>query len=180
VNNKEALLEELHVWITFISGNIVKSNYMRDVIFEKYRGTMISQVPLYIHAIVSSKINAVYYANVFEQGNDAANNGGYNLFGVFVTNLYGIYEEFIGKGLLSKQAFDKMIKIEYKEFLVRYIIQVLILGKKGNFKTEKSWNALRKYYGNKPYAYYYLILGFFRSLVSLVYKYIKLSVNKNR
>ena len=159
VNNKEALLEELHVWITFISGNIVKSNYMRDVIFEKYRGTMISQVPLYIHAIVSSKINAVYYANVFEQGNDAANNGGYNIFHVFVENLFYIFQEFESNNVIPRATFEIIKKNEYKEFLVDYIIRLLILHKHSNFNTKDAWKILWRHYGRNPYAYYYLLIA---------------------
>lgn len=157
-SNQEDLLSVVNYWITFVSASIIRTETAKSFNMRPYYGTFIIQVPVFLNACLNSSNNAIYYyEHPFEDGNDASNNGGYNLFGVFVTNLYGIYEEFIGKGLLSKQAFDKMIKIEYKEFLVRYIIQVLILGKKGNFKTENSWSALRKYYAKKPYAYYYLL-----------------------
>ena len=180
-HNDETLLADINVWITFISSNIIKTASVKNYDLSSYVGSYMIQIPAFLNACLTNEDNAlIYLGQLFEKDSDASNNGGYNLFGVFVTNLYGIYEEFISKGLLSKQAFAKMIKIEYKEFLVGYIIKVLILGKRGNFKTDNSWAALRKYYGLKPYAYYYLILGFFRSLVSLVYKYIKLSINKNR
>lgn len=73
-------------------------------------------------------------------------------------------------GLLAKvvsylESSDFPIKIEYKEFLVYYIIQLLIHRKECNFQLEGSWNALRKYYGRKPYAYYYLIKRLFRNLI---------------
>lgn len=148
----------VNYWITFMSSNIIRTESLKNVDLTDYRKSFMIQVPAYLNACYSYQKNAIIYlSQFFEKDTDAANNGGYNIFEVFVTNLYGIYEEFVGNGLLSKQAFGKMIKIEYKEFLVGYIIKVLILGEKGNFKTENSWSALKKYYANKPYAYYYLL-----------------------
>ena len=148
----------VNYWITFMSSNIIRTKSLMTVNLSNYRKSFMIQVPAYLNACCSYRENAILYLpQFFEKETDAANNGGYNIFNVFVTNLYGIFEDFVSKSLLSKQAFATIMKIEYKEFLVGYIIQVLILGKKGNFKIENSWPALRKYYGNKPYAYYYLL-----------------------
>lgn len=148
----------VNYWITFMSSNIIRTESLKTVDLSEYRNSFLIQVPAYLNACCSYNNNAILYLpQYFEKETDFANNGGYNFFQVFVTNLYGIYESFIEKGLLSKQAFDKMIKIEYKESLVRYISKVLILGEKGNFKTENSWVALGKYYANKPYAYYFVL-----------------------
>lgn len=124
VEDKSSLLEDLHVWITFISGNIVKGEFVKDIDFEKYRGTLISQVPLYIHAVLSSNKNAVYYANVFEKGSDSANNGGYNIFQVFVDNLFCIFRQFISNNNLPRTTLERIKKNEYKEFLIDYIVRL--------------------------------------------------------
>jgi glycosyltransferase involved in cell wall biosynthesis len=149
--------EDLHVWITFISGNVVRTNKLANVDLNKFIGTLICQVPLYLNSILTSPQNAIYYDILFEKENDFVNNGGYNIFEVFVTNLYGIYKIFVRKDLLSKHAFNRIKKIEYKEFLIGYIIQLLIFRKKNSFKIDGCWIRLLKYYGGKPYGYYYLM-----------------------
>lgn len=148
------LLEELNVWITFISGIVVNKVFVNDVDFDKYRGTLISQVPLYIKAIISSPVNAVLYAKVFEEMDDSANNGGYNIFQVFVANLYCIYQSFFDNGLVKKNSIDIIKEREFKEFLLEYVVTFLILHKKSNFETKNAWRILAKYYRTKPYAYY--------------------------
>lgn len=173
VNNGSALLEELHVWITFISGNIVNREFVKEIDFDKYRGTLISQVPLYIHSLVSSQTNAIYYANVFEIGSDSANNGGYNIFQVFVDNLFCIFRQFMSNKKLSRTTFEKIEKLEYKEFLVDYIVRLLIFRKHSNFNTKDAWKILRKYYIAKPYAYYYLFTALLKHYLRSLLKYCK-------
>lgn len=162
----------VNYWITFMSSNIIRTESLMTVDLSDYRKSFMIQVPAYLNACCSYRKNAlIYLPQFFEKDTDAANNGGYNIFNVFVTNLFGIYEEFVRKGLLSKQAYSMMIKIEYREFLVGYIERLLILRKKNHFNLEGSWGALRKYYGLKPYAYYYLvkriIIGVLKSIFRL-------------
>ena len=171
LSSSERMVIESSFWLTFMSANIFRTESLKQIDISRYRETRLIQVPAYLNACCLYPQNAIMCSpQFFEKETDAANNGGYNLFQVFVTNLYGIYEEFMGKGLLSKQAFNKMIKIEYKEFLVGFIINMLILGRKGNFKTDGSWMILRKYYGNKPYAYYFLAKGFLKRCHSVILK----------
>lgn len=170
-NGPDEIAVAVNFWITFVSASIIRTESIKSIDLPKYFGSWIVQVPAYLNACCLYPNNAIIYQeHFFEESNDAANNGGYNLFQVFVTNLYGIYEEFIVSGMLSKQAFTKILKIEYKEFLVGYIVNLLFLRKKSNFKLEGSWAAMRKYYGNKPYAYYYLLKGLVRRCLAGIIK----------
>lgn len=164
VEDSNELLEELNIWITFISGILVKKDFINDIDIEKYRGTMISQVPLYLQALVSSSKNAVFYSNIFEKENDSANNGGYNIFQVFVENFLDIVKEFSNKGIISNSTFKRVKKREFREFLVEHVVNLLILHKNKNFATEDAWRILWVHYGREVYAYYYIIrrlLGIF-------------------
>lgn len=173
-SDAEEMAVAVNYWITFMSSNIISTSSLQNIRLAPYKETWLVQVPAYLNACCMSNINAVLgFKEFFESESDALNNGGYNLFKVFVTNLYGIYEEFIDKSLLSRKVFNRIIKIEYKEFLVYYIIQLLIHRKECNFQLEGSWNALRKYYGRKPYAYYYLIKRLFRNLIQFSLRVIK-------
>ena len=155
----------VNYWITFLSANIIKTESLKTIDLSDYRKSYMIQVPAYLNGCCSCQRNAIIYLpQFFEKETDNANNGGYNLFQVFVTNLYGIYESFIENNLLSRQAFDRIIEVEYKDFLSGYIIDFLILRKKCNFNIAGAWSKLWRYYGKKPYAYYYLVYAFIKKI----------------
>ena len=161
-DNPDAMAISVNYWITFMSANIIRTNSLRTVNLSDYRTSFMIQVPAYLNACCFYQRNAIIYCPIFfEKETDSANNGGYNVFEVFVTNLYGIYESFVQKGLLSQETFKTMIKVEYREFLLSIIIHQVILHQKRNFTTDGVRKRLVKYYGNKPYAYYYLVKGLF-------------------
>lgn len=149
----------VNYWITFMSANIIRTASLKSIDLSDYHHSNMIQVPAYLNACCSCQKNAVVYLpQFFEEGSDAANNGGYNIYQVFVTNLYGIFETFVRKGLLSKQAFNKIIRIEFQQFLSGFIVDQLILRKKSNFNTDGGWKKLCMYYAFKPYAYYHLFM----------------------
>lgn len=173
-NDSGEMAVAVNYWITFMSANIIRTESLKSVVLSEYKNSFMIQVPAYLNACCSNKRNAILYMpQVFEKETDVANNGGYNLFLVFVVNLYGIYESFVKKGLLPLWAFDKMIKIEYRDFLLGFIIRQLILRRKRNFSTVGGWQILWKYYGLKPYAYYYLIKRFLKMGIDSILRYIK-------
>lgn len=147
-------------WITFMSSNIILTSTLNPLDLLEYKDTWIVQVPAYLNACLVSPRNAVlYFGYPFEKENDNKNNGGYNLFQVFIENLFLIYNDFVNKGLLSKQAFEKIKKDEYRRFLLHYIVNYLIFKKsqKHYFDLDNSWSILFKHYGRYFYAYYYLL-----------------------
>ncbi len=163
------LLTRVAHWITFLSGNIIRTDSLKGLDLTSYEGTFITQVPAYLNACCSFSKNAILYLpSFFDGGDDSLNNGGYNVFKVFVGNLFQIFEDYINKGLLSRKAFFRVIKIEYKEFLIDFIIRLLIFRKASHFNLEGSWRCLIKYYGYRPYAYYYLFTALMRHSVRLL------------
>lgn len=158
-NHSDDMAVGVGYWITFMSINIIRTETVHSIDLSEYRNSFMIQVPAYLNACCKNNKNAIFYQpQIFEKGTDNANNGGYNFFQVFVTNLYGIYESFVNKQLLSHKAFNKMIRIEYRDYLSSVIIHNLILHEKRGFSVEDGWKHLCKYYVFKPYAYYYLIV----------------------
>lgn len=148
----------VNYWITFMSANIIRTETISGVDFSDYRESNMIQVIAYLNACMASSVSAIsYLGHPFEIETDAGNNGGYNLFKVFVTNLFGIYEMFIEKRLLSQTAFDEIKKIEFKEFLSGYVVRLLIFRVNKNFDTSNGWNVLKRYYGHSFYVYPYLL-----------------------
>ncbi len=156
-DNEEMICYIRHL-ITFMSTSIIETSSIKDVKLERYRNTNLVQVPAYLNACLTHQKNAIYNTeSPFEDDNDNENIGGYNLFQVFVKNLFDIYEDFVNKGLLSKRTFSTIKRIEYRDFLLNYIYVLLILRSKNRHKFDmtNSWEILFKYYGLCPYAYYY-------------------------
>lgn len=156
-HNDETLLADINVWITFISSNIIKTASVKNYDLSSYVGSYMIQVPAYLNACLTNEDNAlIYLGQLFEKDSDASNNGGYNLFEVFVENLFGIYQQFIDKAMLSQKAFELIKEREYKTWLVGFVVDLLILkrAKRKNFKLDNAWGILRKHYGGRKYFYY--------------------------
>ena len=169
-NTLDEILVAVSYWITYISANIISTQFVKQFDLSKYIGSYLMQVPAYINACRLCPNNAILYLpSFFEEDNDTKNNGGLNLFEVFVTNLFGMYECYVERGELSVEAFDKIKKVEFIEFLSCRVVWVLIFKTSKNYHTEGSWKILWKYYGTKMYAYcnlFHMILREIRIKVS--------------
>lgn len=168
IYNNYDMVEAVSYWITYMSSNIFASKYIQSVNIHNYCDTWLIQVPVYLKACLSSNKNLMMnIGHPFEYNNDALNNGGYNFFRVFIENLLGIYNEFVEKGLLPKQSFLRIKKKEYKEYLVGFIVDTLILRapRRKKFDMADSWKIIWTHYGNKPYAYYYTVKHLARRLL---------------
>lgn len=155
----------VNYWFTFMSANIINTNVILTVDFAAYRNSFMIQVPVYVSACFSSQRNAILFmGDPFEKGSDGANNGGYNLFQVFIVNFQGILRNFVYNGLMTERAFEQIKKIEYREFLVGYIVSFIILRSKlrKNFCLTNSLEILNKHYGRYGYAYYYIMWNLVR------------------
>lgn len=158
-NTSDEMAVAVNYWITFMSANIISTDSLKSVKLSDYKNSFMIQVPAYLNACCSYSKNAIIYLpSYFEKETDNANNGGYNFFQVFVTNLFNIYDSFVNRGLLSKDAFDRIQKIEYKEYLVDVIIHNLIFKQKRNFSVDGGWSIIKEHYKCKAYAYIYTIL----------------------
>ena len=170
-HQNDAMLADINVWITYISTNIIRTESVKGYNLTEYMGSFMIQVPAYLNACLTAENNAlVYIGELFEKDSDGANNGGYNLFQVFVENLFGMYQRFIDKGMISQNTFEIIKKKEYKEFLSGYIIIILILktsrGKK--YDSEGAWSIIYQHYGRYLYAYYYPLIAFVVSVYAFI------------
>ena len=168
-HNDNGLLADISVWITFLSANIILTASVKDFDLTEYEGSFMIQVPAYLNACLTADYNAItYLGKTFEDETDSVNNGGYNLFQVFVENLFGIYQRFIAQNMLSQDLFEKIKKDEYKNWLSFYVIDLLIFrtSKRKKFKMDNATAIIRRHYGKYPYFYYYTIAKLIRLIVN--------------
>lgn len=152
-SSNQKYAEEISHWFTFMSANIFRTSTVEVIDFEKYRKTFLIQVPVFVSACLNFEKNAILYECVFEDLADSANNGGYNLFKVFITNFHGILNEFVSAGKLSNKSFEQIKKKEFKELLSTYVANIFILKKKHHFDLEDNRSILMGCYGKCPYFY---------------------------
>jgi glycosyltransferase involved in cell wall biosynthesis len=165
ITDSDYMIKTVSYYITFISANIVNTKYVDSIDLEKYRGTWLSQIPLYLHSSLNEKQNILYSMVTFDCAQDSLHNGGYNYFEVFVRNYHSILREYIyNKELLS------WLKKDTWPFVWKYTKMLLIKKQIGNFKTNNSWKILFKYYGNKCYFWWSLIKYPFEVIKRKIYK----------
>ncbi len=163
------MAEAVNYWITFMSSNIFLTETLSSINLIPFKETWLVQVPAYLNACYSSNENAVLDSrSFFENNTDVANNGGYNFFEVFVDNMLGIYNIFVNKGLMSYYTYEKIKKIEFKEYLAPNIVNLFLFNnqQRRNFNMSNSWSILWKHYGKYPYSYMYLIKCFVGRCIS--------------
>lgn len=179
-DNHESFLVDINCWITFISGNIVATKYVEKVDLDRFKGTFLTQVPVYLEAACNSGKNAVLSGSFYLRDNDSSNNGGYGLFRVFVENLFSMYQQSIDKGMLSQNAFELIKECEYKTWLVGFVVELLILkrGKRKNFDQTNAWSILRKHYGGYSYFYYVTLFYTLKSVAISVVRPVFLLVKR--
>lgn len=153
-NNPDDFLIDLGVMITFISNNIVNAKYIQTINYSVYKGTLLTQVPLYLKAIISSKQNLLIDYDWIRKDYKRATTNGYNLFKVFVDNLLGIMYEPVKEKLIKPSTYDIVKKKIYKYFLMGWIYEILIKGENKRFESGSAFSILFKHYGLCPYAYY--------------------------
>ena len=167
-SNNQKMVEDISYWITFMSSNIFNSKYISLISGRQYMGTYLIQVPYYLYSCLYSSVNAIYTYRCFEKDDDSANNGNYNLFKVFVENLYDIYKLFEQQKFLSRKTLNRIKKKEYEEYLFKFILECLILRRNNHFYTDNAWRILFKNYGYKLYFYVYPIKKLVKKLVKVV------------
>lgn len=180
LHSSDEMVVAVNYWITFLSANIILTKSLKSVDLSDYMRSFMIQVPAYLNACCSYTENAILYMpSFFEEGDDSKNNGGYNLFEVFVENLYSIYISFVEKGLLSQKAFNIIKKIEYRDFLLNYIIGIFFFKDSTKFSKDGALRILWKNYGLKLYAYYYLAQRICSGVLKRIFKYNDFKNNKN-
>lgn len=167
-NSASDVLERVHVWITFMSANIFRTEYVKNVRGEEYIDTNLIQVPYFLEGIVAGGTKAIYNCSWIQKGSDSANNGGYNLFKVFVVNLLGILKEKVASGQLTRKDYEVAKKSIYCKFIAYYTFEILIKKDKNkirNFQPDRAWAILFQYFGR----YLYFYTGLIKILLSKIY-----------
>lgn len=157
-SDNQKMVENIAHWITFMSSNIINTKNIAFINSNQYMDTYLIQVPYYLYSCLNSPVNAIYKYSCFEKDDDSANNGSYNLFQVFVQNLFDVYERFYQQKMLSKKVIENIKRNEYEHFLFPFIKDLLVLKKKSNFDKKHAWHILFRCYGLKWYFYSYPIM----------------------
>lgn len=171
-NNPKVLLDKVHIWITFMSANIFKTEFVMKVHGENYMGTYLIQVPYFLEGIAAGQTNAIFNFNWIQDGNDAANNGGYNFFKVFVDNLLAIVYERVENNQINYDCYERFKKSLFCNYIRSYVYGLLIRRDKvmrQNFDTTDGLKILMKHYGCKPYFYLWTL----RTVASRIYHKLK-------
>lgn len=159
-SNYQTFVSKISYYITFISANIVKREYVKEIDFEEYFGSLFSQIPLYLTA-AKGKNNLIIYDKILDTGKNSSQNGGYNLFKTFVTTYLSIIRPFY----ISRKAFNKEKYNLIKGLLLPYI-QGVIIGKPiGVFETKGMFRILFKFYWNCPKSYILLSKQILKSIL---------------
>jgi hypothetical protein len=155
--NTKKYISNISYWTTFISANIVNTSFVGKIDFKKYMGTFFTLIPLYLTAAIESSHNAYINERLLcDIGKDTKTNGGYNLFEVFVKNYLSIWKCFAKKARMNFLYYEKEKKRIFVEFTIGWIYRLLFLKHEGNFKTDKAYAHLFKYYWYCPYFYIYM------------------------
>lgn len=138
-------LSRVGIMITFISANIINRRYLNSVSLDKYIGSFFIQMPLYIACAIHGDRN-LYAGLKLIECDDNTQNGGYNIFKVFVENYLGIYRDFLDAGLISASLYRRQTLVS-RTFMMQYIFRILIKKERTNWSSEQAWSILSKYFG---------------------------------
>ena len=153
-NDAGEILQRINVWITFMSANIFKTEFVKNVRGEDYMGTYLIQVPYFLEGIVAGQTNAVINYSWIQEGSDYANNGGYNYFQVFCANLLNIVKDFVLSKRLPKRVYHSFKKSLYIKHLVRFLYVFTIRKRAGNnMDISHAWSIVAKFYWYNLYFY---------------------------
>lgn len=150
-------LQNISYYITFISGNIVKTEVIPNIDFLKYKRSQISQVPVYLRAAIQEKENIIVYFQTLDVGADSKTNGGYNIFEVFVENYLNIIKDF--KIILGVRWYEVEKYKLFRNFIWAWMNRLLINSNHNfRFKTDKWLYIILNKYWYEPYLYPILML----------------------
>lgn len=154
----EIFFQNTSYWLTYITSNIVNSKYILDHNFERYHGTHLSIMPLYLEAASKHSANLIINERVFSDGISSNTNGGYNFFEVFIVNYLEIWSAFVKSGDVSHALF-KWIKLDIlKRFIIPNAYYLLVRKNVNNYKLENSWKYIIGNYCSSPHLYFYTLL----------------------
>ncbi len=144
-DDQNDFLNKINVRITFMSANIDRTEYVKNISLEKYVNTHLIQVPAHLQATLRGENNLVVNLPYYDSGTETQNNGGYNVFEVFVKNLSRIYDEYEDNGISVNSLL--LLKNKISDFIFPYFLNHVILKKPCNFKLDGAWDIMKEELG---------------------------------
>lgn len=178
-SDKESFLKRISFWVTFMSGNIFRKEIVNQINEpERYISSHLLQMPFFITSALSQKENLVINnKGLMQVGVDYKNNGGYNVYEVFVKSYLNIWKEFVDKKDISQKCYSFIMKDLYMRFILDFNIELLILKKniadesmeylksRHGYKIANAKHILYHYYKKKPYYYYSAFIVMWRGFM---------------
>ncbi|MDB4302841.1 glycosyltransferase family 2 protein [bacterium] len=149
--NPSKLLSDISFYITFISSVIVNTNHIKKVNFEKYQGSFLNYLQVYLDGIFLHPINAKYNKLTMNISNDISTTGGYNVFIVFVKNYLKILKDY--RKYFSLYYYE-LEKFKLLKSFVRPFMLLAVQKKETNFTFKGYVKILFKKYWYLPYFYF--------------------------
>ena len=143
--DQDEFLNKINVIITYMSSNIDRTEYIRNINWENYFDTHLIQVPAHLQATLKSDKNLIVNLPFFDSGVELQNNGGYNIFEVFVKNLVRIFEEFEDHGISMNSLL--LLKNRISDFIFPYFFNYVVLKKPNNFRLDGAWDIMKEELG---------------------------------
>ncbi len=162
-------LDDIGIWITFISGNIVNRKYVGTIDLRKYMGTWFLIMPLYITCTYKEEKNLMVYDRLFDGGKDAGTNGGYNIFEVFVKNYLNIFKEYRNLGIITNGLYKKKQMYSFN-FIMNFYYQLVIRRNNSQYKIDNAKSIIIRYFGRNKFYFKLLkicMLHIYRHLFSM-------------
>jgi glycosyltransferase, family 2 len=153
----EEFFKDVSYGFTFISANIISTEFIPDFCFQEYQHTSIGQMPLYMKTAKNRDFNVIIHKPLLDASKDAKTSGGYNIFEVLINNYLVIKEKML-EGTVNA---EKYYKIEKKKFFKSFVLVTLfrfyIIRNKVNFESKDAWRIVKKHYSKESYFYPMLI-----------------------
>jgi len=136
--SSKEFINEINYWITFLTGNIINKDLIKDKIFpDENMGTLFVQLSWVIPAIFASKKNVLVQEKVILC--KANNTGGYKLFEVFGTNFNSVLNRMINRKIINPS-----VKHTINRKLISNFFPSFILSERNSFKSEDAFLTLLK------------------------------------
>lgn len=155
----EQFIKRTSYMFTLISVNIFRKDAVDKVNFDKYKGSYLNQVPVFITSAMSCQDNVVINRPLFQYGVAENAGGTYPYFEVFVRDYLNIWQDFLQQGKIKTSTY-KYLKRDIYGYLIKHHILWLLfnrekINKKGHrgFNIDNAWKTIFHYYGKESYFY---------------------------
>lgn len=146
-------LSDINIMITFLSGNIINANVVKEITPERYLKSFMVQVPYFIEAALLGKKNAIVYSEILDCGKNSENNGGYNFFRVFMDNYLGIWRKYVKEDVITRRDYEVIKRATFEKFYSNYIYESLRGRRSQALDTDGCRRTVMRYFWYNPYMY---------------------------